>query len=145
MGEKIRDIRKKDLMRIQDIIYACVYVACDTRLEMIKLRNHYVLKNLNKYFLDSGAFFVFERDGVVLGSGRITKGGVIKTIYVDPDFHRRGIGKALIERILNFARISGHDKVFLNAMTSAVGFYQKQGFVKTKNFKVRDNEMMFVF
>jgi ribosomal protein S18 acetylase RimI-like enzyme len=144
MDGKIRGARKKDLMRIQDIIYDCVYVACDTRKEMIKIRNNYTLKNLEKYFLNSEGFFVFEKDGEVLGSGRITKGGIVKTIYVDPAFHGRGIGETIVKKILRFARRNGHDKITLNAISSAVGFYQKQGFVKGKIFKTRDNEMMLV-
>jgi len=60
-----------------------------------------------KYFEDS---FVAEENGKVVGFiiGKILKGmGIIKLVAVDPNYRGQGIGKMLVEFILNYFKERG--------------------------------------
>jgi ribosomal protein S18 acetylase RimI-like enzyme len=84
-----------------------------------------------------GFFFIAEADGRIAGSIRgeiIGKSGfaMIRNIAVHPDFHRNGIGQALMEHTLEYLKAKGCHKVSLNTMPvllPAIGLYLKLGFV----------------
>ena len=95
---KIRKIRKSDLIQCQDIIYSCLNLVCDDK-KNIRLRKHYSFVNLQRYFKSSKVFYVFEYKGSVLGVGRIDSKNQIRTIYVDPKYHKQGIGKIMIAKL----------------------------------------------
>jgi ribosomal protein S18 acetylase RimI-like enzyme len=67
-----------------------------------------------------------ELDGQVCGFMAI-QGDLIDHLYIDPDFQRRGIGKALLEH----ARSLSPDSLFLYTFQSNArgrAFYEKNGF-----------------
>lgn len=73
--------------------------------------------------------FVYDGDAIV-GVGRALADGVdaayIADVAVHPDYQGRGLGKALIEKLVALA--SGHKKILLYANPGAEGFYAKLGF-----------------
>ena len=50
-------------------------------------------------------------------------------LFVDPEFWRRGIGRALVEDALDLARARGCRRIEVTANPRAVEFYEKLGFV----------------
>ena len=67
----------------------------------------------------------------------------ISTLYVQPRHHGRGLGKALLEQGLIYARSVGAPSVWLTTNsenTPAIAFYLKQGFerVGTTHFTIQD-------
>jgi GNAT superfamily N-acetyltransferase len=52
-------------------------------------------------------------------------------MFVDPDYHRQGIGSQLLARIEQVAKDRGIFKLSLMTSIPAEGFYQKFGYVKT--------------
>jgi ribosomal protein S18 acetylase RimI-like enzyme len=57
----------------------------------------------------------------------------MKRLYVQPDFRRCGLGRLLVELILDFARQTGYSHVLLdtlNDMESARALYQDLGFIE---------------
>jgi putative acetyltransferase len=54
--------------------------------------------------------------------------GVIEAIYVDPDFARRGIGRALCGALEARARELGHPGLVLDASLNSAPFYAAMGF-----------------
>lgn len=141
MKGKIRRIREKDLIRCQDIIYACLNVACDNDEDNIELRKHYAYLNLERYIKSSKVFYVFESGGEVLGTGRVSNRNETRTLYVDPAYHKKGIGGEMLGRIEEFLKKIGRKKSYVHAMTSAIPFYEKQGYKKVKNFENTENRM----
>jgi len=73
--------------------------------------------------------FVYDGDAIV-GVGRALADGVdaayIADVAVHPEYQGRGLGKALIEKLVALA--SGHKKILLYANPGAEGFYAKLGF-----------------
>lgn len=72
------------------------------------------------------------RDGELVACGYLNKkevGGV----YVKPGCHRLGIGKLIVEHILQKARSLKHDHVWLDSTLSAKEFYLSMGFTLVEN------------
>jgi GNAT superfamily N-acetyltransferase len=79
----------------------------------------------------------FVRDGltrVAVVDGRIggfatLDGAELEDLFVDPDWVRRGIGRALVLDAVAVARASGLERLEVTANDHALGFYQSVGFV----------------
>ena len=48
---------------------------------------------------------------------------------VEKDQRKRGYGKILMEKLIEYAKEKGYKGIELSAVETAVGFYEKQGFV----------------
>jgi N-acetylglutamate synthase-like GNAT family acetyltransferase len=137
----IKNIKKQDLLRCQDIIYSCFYDVCKNVKQIFRLRKHYSLLNLEKFLKSSKIFIVFRGEGKILGTGRITKNNEVRTIYVNPKYQKRGIGTKIIKKLEDYAKKHKIKKLYLHAMSSAVPFYIKKGYIKSKGFLKKDNLM----
>jgi putative acetyltransferase len=72
-------------------------------------------------------FEVAVFDGRVVGfCGH--KNDEICSLYVHPDFGRRGIASSLLERALRVLQDRGHRRVIVDSSITASPFYQKHGF-----------------
>jgi GNAT superfamily N-acetyltransferase len=61
-----------------------------------------------------------------LGAGDAVE---IEDLFVDPDWMRRGIGRALVLDMIAIARGRGIERVEVTANPHAMAFYEKAGFV----------------
>ena len=68
-------------------------------------------------------------DGTPIGTGRLLRDGHIGRMAVLKEWRGRGVGSALMARLLLLAREARHEVVRLHAQTHALGFYEKLGFV----------------
>lgn len=64
-----------------------------------------------------------------IGTGRLTPDHKIGRMAVLKDWRGRGVGEALLQALLDRARQLGWPQVSLNAQVSALGFYERFGFV----------------
>lgn len=77
--------------------------------------------------------------GRLVGFARAISDGVatayLSTVMVDPDYRRRGIGRAMIERLVH-----GRDgiKFVLHTRKDATAFYAAIGFVPASDMMVRE-------
>ena len=87
----------------------------------------------NPALLAGGQVFVAEDStGALLGQVALRRSqwaGVVllETIFVDPDHHRRGVGKLLFEFALEWARRTSSVAMMIFANPPAVPFYEKLG------------------
>jgi predicted GNAT family N-acyltransferase len=70
-----------------------------------------------------------DGEGQPIGCARLLPDGHIGRVAVLADWRRRGVGDALLERMIALARELGHTRVMLNAQTHALAFYARRGFV----------------
>ena len=95
--------------------------------------------HLSELFLEPGsAYYVAEEDNRILGGGGIfpSDGLPPKTcelvkMYLHPDARNKGIGKALINKCLEFAKNEGYEQVYIETMPElrkALSVYEKFGF-----------------
>ena len=64
----------------------------------------------------------------VIGTGRMLASGKIGRMAVRSDMRYQGVGRAVLDALVNEARTQGLAGVSLGAQLSAVGFYQRAGF-----------------
>ncbi len=137
----IKKIKKQDLLKCQDIIYDCLYDICKNTKIIFRERKYYSLLNLERFIKSSKIFIVFKNKEKILGMGRIAGNNEIVTMYVSREYQRRGIGTKIIKKLEEYAKKHKIKKLHLHAMESAVPFYLKKGFVKSKDFTKKDNLM----
>lgn len=68
-----------------------------------------------------------EQDRPV-ATGRLLPDGHIGRMAVSLSLRGQGVGKAVLEVLLEVARSEGHTELLLHAQTHAIPFYERQGF-----------------
>ncbi|OLS27560.1 MAG: putative N-acetyltransferase YsnE [Candidatus Heimdallarchaeota archaeon LC_3] len=115
---RIEKITKKDLKKIF------------TLLQSLKLPVEGIDDHLSN-------FFVIKDENEIIGSGGIEiyqEAGLIRSIAVDPKYQKKGLGRKIIEYLLNYANEKGVKELFL--LTDTVPkLYEKFGF----NYIKREN------
>ncbi|HEX9208105.1 MAG TPA: GNAT family N-acetyltransferase [Steroidobacteraceae bacterium] len=64
----------------------------------------------------------------VVGTGRLEPTGKIGRVAVLPQYRGTGAGVVIMRRLVQLAAERGFTEVYLNAQTSACGFYERLGF-----------------
>lgn len=82
--------------------------------------------------LDDGArhALAISHQGDAIGCGRILPNGHIGRIAVLPQWRKQKVGTAVMEALLNYARIHGYKDVDVDAQTYAMPFYHGFEFVE---------------
>lgn len=83
-------------------------------------------------------FVALDRDRIV---GMVTLRGTthISLLFVDENYHKQGIGRALMEYLENYLLTEvGADRMTVNASPYGVGFYHKLGFKDVRPEECRD-------
>jgi predicted GNAT family N-acyltransferase len=71
-----------------------------------------------------------DSDGGAIGTGRLLADGHLGRMAVLADWRGKGVGRALLERLLEEAAQLGREHLALHAQTQASGFYRRFGFVE---------------
>ena len=81
-------------------------------------------------------FVVCEVDDEVIAFGDLdAESGEIVGVYVHPEYDRRGVGTAVLERLETAAADRGHGRVELTASKNAVGFYERRGYERLEEVR----------
>jgi len=95
-----------------------------------------ILHNPQPYILDKGGYiFMAEYKGETVGTAALIPRGEdgleLGKMAVNPSFHGKGIGKKLMEFLINFTKENGFSSLFLYSNTKlepAINLYRKFGF-----------------
>lgn len=69
-----------------------------------------------------------DDDGRIAGYAQLNpREGIVQACYVDPDFNRRGVGRALMAAVEDEARAHGRTALLLDASLNAIAFYASLG------------------
>jgi len=68
------------------------------------------------------------RNGVAVATGRLMPDGRIGRMAVLSAWRRRGVGRAVLARLLQLAGSRGLRNVHLHAQIAVAGFYRREGF-----------------
>ena len=141
---RIRKFKKEDAVKVSRLI-------CKTQREI--LSKYYPKKVIESFCSWSKPsdilkkskkrdYYVAVEKGKVLGVNGIEK-SMIKTMFVNPKYHKKGIGKKLIENIENVARKRKIKKLKVGSTTFAEKFYKKCGYKRIKKDKWEHNGVKF--
>lgn len=72
----------------------------------------------------------FDTDQQVIGTGRLLPDGHIGRMAVAASRRGEGVGRALLDALIDQARSAGHSHLKLNAQTHALGFYRQFAFTE---------------
>ena len=70
----------------------------------------------------------FDAENRPIGTGRLTPQRTIGRMAVLAEWRGRGVGDALLDRLIALAKVKAWREVSLHAQVSAIGFYRKHGF-----------------
>ncbi len=82
--------------------------------------------------LAEGRTYVAEEDGSVVGFATWTEAEgtfELEDLFVHPDWMRRGIATALVDRVAGVLRARGAQRLEVTANPHAMGFYRAAGFI----------------
>lgn len=81
--------------------------------------------------LDPASFHVLARagNGEPVGCARLTPQGRLGRVAVRLPWRSQGVGAGLIRALIALARTHGRQEIILDALLSAVAFYEREGFV----------------
>lgn len=102
-------------------------------------KDHYYSKGIKPLIQGSFAFVVVVDNlkGKTIGMGRIISDGTsdayIQDLVVLPQYRKRGIGKKLVETLLNHCLSNGLIWIGLISEPGQDGFYESLGFKNMKN------------
>jgi GNAT superfamily N-acetyltransferase len=131
MSLTIRQAILDDEARIRSFVDSAIPISLDANVHDIPAIIENVNSNLDKWIQrpKTASHFVADVEGEMVGAILVKEFWNLCSLFVHPEFQRRGIGKALILSVLNECRDkSPREAIFLNANDEAITFYQKQGF-----------------
>lgn len=122
----IRKAKIKDIKQIQGLINS--FAKDDLMLP----------RSINELYENLRDFFVFEFKGKIIGCGALHISwddlAEMKSLAVDKKYHRKGVGRALVESCIQEARELGAKKIFV--LTYAPNFFKKFSFRKITHNKL---------
>jgi predicted GNAT family N-acyltransferase len=72
-----------------------------------------------------------DGNGTPIGTGRMQRDGRIGRLAVLKSCRDRGVGGKMLEALIESARSSGPESVYVHAQAHAISFYEKRGFRRT--------------
>lgn len=70
--------------------------------------------------------------GKIIGAASVRDGNHLSLLFVDEQYHRQGVGRALLEKLCKYLKTEqGESYMSLKAAPFAVGFYERLGFEAT--------------
>lgn len=116
------------------------YEAGDYSNEGIRNFHDFVNDERLHYLFQSGKYelYVAEDDGQIVGM--ISKRDLkhISLLFVDSNYHKKGVGRALITYLAERLSEDGIEHMTVNAAPYGIGFYHKVGFVDTGSVTEND-------
>ena len=90
-------------------------------------------ETLKKLFLQGKyLLFVAIKDDKIIGLISLRSGNHISLLFVDNEYHKKGVGKALVKYLQDYLLShTGYIKMTVNAAPYGVPFYHKVGFKDT--------------
>lgn len=88
-----------------------------------------------------GTGIVFYYDSVPSPFNITGKNSYITSMYVEPNYRRKGIGAKILERVIECVKRRGVKVIFLSASEMGRPLYEKRGFTDSKNGMLLDLRM----
>ena len=141
-AEEVAELIKRNLLEITSQYYSPEYVAS-------LIDHHSPTQLLAK--ADTQYIFVAMEDGKAIGTGSLANFGTLEkpnyygtAIFVALEFHRKGIGRQIMQKVEEKALELGADKITVRAAVNAQLFYEKLGYTYKDGIAMPDEKGNFV-
>lgn len=128
---EIRKAKYEDLPRLKFLLSQLTYVGNVNDLSTNEIKN--ILNNVYVYIVvESTEENVIAGMGTLILENKLIHNGSavghIEDVVVDEKYRKKGIGRSIIEHLINKSKEYGCYKVILDCSFENVGFYEKIGF-----------------
>jgi|TARA_B100001971_G_C18206360_1_gene547867 N-acetylglutamate synthase-like GNAT family acetyltransferase len=134
---RIRRFKEKDSIKASNIIKKGFQLSSSNYSE--ESIKEQIEENSPKKLIEKSKkinYFVATEKDKILGIGGYDRKKVY-TLFVDPKYHRKGIGKKIIERVLSEAKMVGIKTLDTWSTFHAEKFYSSIGFKRIKKFTLK--------
>jgi GNAT superfamily N-acetyltransferase len=97
-----------------------------------RLLDGFTLSETRRRLSTREAYVALGEDGRIVGTATYHEGSV-RAVFVDPDRHGDGIGRALVSVVEAAARREGRAAVEVRSSLTAIGFYAKLGYQRIRD------------
>lgn len=120
-----------DAFQVEVVEYGSALPDLRAIRDVVFLAEQGVPPDIERDALDPACTHVLARDaaGRPIGTGRLAPGGKLGRMAVLRDWRGRGVGRAMLRRLLDAARAAGIAEVVLHAQVDAERFYAADGFL----------------
>ena len=141
-AEEVAELIKRNLLEITSQYYSPEYVVS-------LIGHHSPMQLLEK--AKTQRMFVAMEDGKAVGTGSLTNLGTPEApsyygtaIFVALEFHRKGIGRRVMQKVEEEALELGANKITVRAAVNARPFYEKLGYIYRDGIEMPDERGNFV-
>ncbi|MBC2655033.1 GNAT family N-acetyltransferase [Pseudomonas sp. MSSRFD41] len=126
---QVREAAAADAPRISQVILAALLTsnARDYPASVIERVRHGFTAAGVLQLMQRRRMFVAWVDGVLVGTASLDA-NVVRTLFVEPSWHKRGVGRQLMTVLQQAAREAGAQSLIVPASITAEGFYARLGF-----------------
>lgn len=136
---QIREVHADEIQAARDVMFAvCEEIWGDSPEETLTFDPMQDYDRLPDSYQEKGGIFLVITDGdQVVGSGAVRRyegnTAEIKRVWLLKPYRGRGLGKALMQRLIDFSQQSGYERIWLQVgspelQPEAIGLYEKFGF-----------------
>ena len=124
---KISDFKKKDFSSVKNLLIDGFSKNFDNDINLNFINNQ---SNFGFVAINNETIIGFASIHIIEKLNR--RSCLIEDVVVDKSERGKGIGKLLIEHLINFSKSKSCDKIILNSKESNIPFYNKLGFVQNE-------------
>lgn len=150
---QVRKAKEDDLERIHSLLcqnFDYILAKHHSERVMQKYRTNNSPENLANQFKWK-TIYVAEQNGGIVGTGAFANVGVVaypkytvSNLFVSPEKHANGIGRAIFKQIVSDARRNGSSDLHASATTNSIGFFLKMGFVVAAEQPDEDDDITWL-
>ena len=136
---RVRKFRASDANRVAQIIRRCLFevnIKDYPKRVIDSMCDHFSPQNLIELAKRRDVYVLVHEDKI-LGTGNLRENNV-RSVFVDPDFHRIGVGKRLMKHLENLLKKKGYKTVELFSSVTALEFYKTLGYKAIGTYQDKD-------
>ena len=137
---RIRKIKKEDAVEVSNIIRRCLREVNSKdypKKAITGLCNFFtpdlIIKNMG-----DRTMYVAVEEGNVIGTSSL-KGDKVFTVFVNPDYHGRGVGSKLMDKVEELARDKKYKILKVPSGLSSLDFYRHRGYKEVRRVHSADH------
>lgn len=130
---RVRKFKKEDARKVSNLIRKCLSEVNSKNYSKKVIEfmcNHFTPTKLIQNSKERNVFVAVENKKI-LGTASLTD-DVILTVFVNPNFHGKGIGSKLMDTVEDLAKKNGYKTVKLPSSLTSFEFYKRRGYKKVK-------------
>ena len=124
---KISDFKENDFSSVKNLLIAGFSKNFDNDINLNFINNQ---SNFGFVAINNETIIGFASIHIIEKLNR--RSCLIEDVVVEKKERGKGIGKLLIEHLINFSKSKSCDKIILNSKESNIPFYNKLGFVQNE-------------